>query len=381
MPPDDEDHFRKPPWNQAAIWTGADFFALLRILMTGRFAVRPSCWPGCLVDLAFGMANTGLGAIQALVYGARVKRIQLEHDPLFIIGHWRTGTTLLHELLALDPGHTCPTTFQCFLPKHFLLTERFIKGWSGFTLPPSRQFDSIQMGWDRPQEDEFALCNLGIPSPYATIAFPNRLPQNQEYLDLDSIPRRQRERWKKALRRFVQQVHYRKPGRIVLKSPTHTFRLPILLELFPNARFLNLVRHPLAVFQSTIRLWKSLYMLHGYQKPNFEGLAEHVYVTFFRMHERLETTRSHVPQGRFLDIRYEDLVGNTVDTMRGIYERLDLGEFESVRPAIETYTNAHADYRPHRYAPTPDLEREVFQRWRPYYERYGYTGSPANNSD
>lgn len=381
MPTDNDERFPKQAWNQAAIWTGASLFALVRILKRNGFRVHPSCWPGCMVDLAFSVANTGLGVVQTLVYGARVKRIQLEHDPLFIIGHWRTGTTLLHELLALDPGNTCPTTFQCLVPNHFLLTERFLKSWSGFTLGTDRQVDRVPMGWDRPQEDEFALCNLGIPSPYATIAFPNRPQQNQEYLEVDAVPQRGRERWKRALQRFLQRVCHRKPGRIVLKSPTHTFRLPILLELFPNARFLNTVRHPLAVFQSTIRLWKSLYAKHGYQKPNFEGLDEYVFATFARMHDRLEATRSLVPQGRFLDVRYEDLVTGTVDTMQRIYERLDLGEFESARPAIEAYAQEHADYQPHQYAPTPDLEREVFQRWKPYYERYGYTGSPANKID
>lgn len=381
QPDNDDEQFRKPPWNQAAMWTGASLFALARILKNNRFQVHPSCWLDCMADLAFATANTGLGVVQSLVYGARVKRIQLEHDPLFVIGHWRTGTTLLHELLALDPELTCPTTFQCFLPNHFLLTERFVKGWSGFTLPPSRQFDSVRVGWDRPQEDEFALCNLGVPSPYATIAFPNRPPQNQEYLELDSVPRRQRDRWKNSLKRFLRQIRYRKQGRIVLKSPTHTFRLPILLELFPNALFLNMVRHPLAVFMSTMRLWKSLYVMYGYQKPNFEGLAEHVLTTFSRMHERLEATRSIVPQDRLLDVRYEDLVEDKVGTMRQIYDCLDLGEFETVRPAIEAYAKEHADYRPHQYAPAPELEREVFQRWKPYYERYGYTGSPANKID
>lgn len=381
MPLDNSDPIPKPPWNQAAIWTGASFFALVRILKNNGFRVHPSSWAWCMVDLAFGAANSSLGVIQSLVYGARVKRVQFEHDPLFIIGHWRTGTTLLHELLSLDPRHTYPTTFQCFLPSHFLLSERFLKRWSGFTLPPSRQFDNVSVGWDQPQEDEFALCSVGMPSPYGTIAFPNRPPQNREYLELDSVTPRQRERWKRVLGRFLQQVHYRKPGRIVLKSPTHTFRLPILLEMFPNARFLNMVRHPLAVFQSTMRLWKSLYTLHGYQKPNFEGLDEQVFATFIRMHVRLEATRTLVPQGRFLDLRYEDLVGDTVKTMRSVYEGLELGDFEAVRPSIEAFEKEHADYRSHQYAPTSELEHEVFRRWKPYYERYGYTGSPANKID
>jgi len=375
MPLDKDEQFRRPPWTQAAIWTGASLFALVRILKNNRFRVRPGRWHECMADLSLATANAGLGVIETLVYGAGVKRVQLEHDPLFIIGHWRTGTTMLHQLLALDPGHTCPTTFQCFSPNHFLLTERFLKRWCGFALPASRQFDNVRMSWDQPQEDEFALCNLGIPSPYATIAFPNHPPQNQEYLDLDSVSRRQRERWKRTLRHFLQKIRYRTPGRIVLKSPTHTFRLPILLELFPNALFINMVRHPLAVFMSTMRLWKSLYVMYGYQKPNFEGLDEHVYATFSRMHERLEATRTLVPQDRFLDVRYEDLVSNTVDTMQRIYEHLGLGDFEAVRPAIEAYTKEHADYQSHQYAPTSDLERDIFERWKPYYEKYDYRAS------
>ena len=43
-------------------------------------------------------------------------------------------------------------------------------------------------GWDRPQEDEFALCNMGVRSPYLTIAFPNHPPQDQDYLDFRGVP-------------------------------------------------------------------------------------------------------------------------------------------------------------------------------------------------
>jgi len=379
MPEDCDEHFPRPAWNQAVIWTGADFLGLVRILSSNRWRIRPSCLPDCIVDLAFALANTGLKALNWIIYRSRIERVRLEEDPLFVIGHWRTGTTLLHELLGLDPRHNCPTTFQCFLPNHFLLTERFLKGWSGFTLPSSRPPDRMKMGWDLPQEDEFALNNLGIPSPYATIAFPNHAPQNQEYLELESIPQPQRERWKNALYWFLKQVRYRQPGRIVLKSPPHTFRLPVLLEMFPGAQFVHMVRHPVTVFMSTIRLWKSLYVAHGYQKPNFKGLADHVFETFTRMHERLQATRKLVPAGRFFEIRYEDLVGDTVGRMRAIYEQLDLGEFQPVQPAIEAYVAAHAEYQPNRYEPTRELEREIFRRWKPYFEQYGY--EPGSGCD
>lgn len=372
MSTESENNFPRPKWNQAALWTGADLVALLRILTRNRWRVRPSYLPVCLIDLMFAAAHTTLKGVQSLVYGSRLRRVQLEQDPLFVVGHWRTGTTLAHELLALDPRHSFPTTYHCFLPNHFVISERFVKGWSGFTLPKNRPPDRMKMGWDLPQEDEFALCNMGVPSPYATIAFPNHPPQHQEYLELESVSPRALRRWKRALLRFLQQVQYKTPGRIVLKSPSHTFRVPVLLEMFPDAQFVHMVRHPVAVFLSTMRLWKSLYSTHGYQRPTFAGLDEYVLSTFARMHQRWEETRGLIPPGQLVELRYEDLVDDLARNMRTIYERLDLGKFDEVQPAIEAYAAEHADYQVSRYEPSPELQQEIYRRWRPYFERYGY---------
>lgn len=375
MPPDGKERFPQPKWNQAVIWTGSDLRGLLQILTKNRWRVRPLCWPGCLADLAFATGNTSLHALESLVYGTSVKRAEVRPDPIFILGHWRTGTTLLHDVLSLDARHGAPTTYQCFLPNHFLLSERLLKRWSSFTLPASRPPDKVEMGWDRPQEDEFALCNMGVPSIYSTIAFPNRPPQNLEYLELESISEKCRNRWKTAWRSFLQRVQYRSPGRLVLKSPTHTFRLPVLLEMFPAARFVHLTRHPVAVFMSTVRLWKSLFLSNAYQKPHFQGLEEFVFTTFLRMHQRLQATRQLVPQGRLIDIRYEDFVGDIRSTMRLIYEKLELGEFQQVEPAIDSYVGRHVDYQPNRHQPTLEREGEIYDRWQSYFQTYDYAAT------
>jgi hypothetical protein len=364
--------FPQPKWNQAALWTGAEFFGLLRLLGKNRWRVRPSHLPLCLLDLMFALAHTSLRGIQSLLLGSRVKRVQLDPDPLFIVGHWRTGTTLVHELLALDPRHNFPTTFQCFVPNHFLLSERFLKRWTGFTLPANRPPDKMKMAWDLPQEDEFAICNLGVPSPYATIAFPNHPPQNQEYLELDTLSPPQLTRWKKTFLRFLKQLRYKRVGRIVLKSPTHTFRLPVLLELFPQAKFVYMVREPVAVFMSTVRLWKSLYVAHAYQKPDFRGVEQYVFATFTRMHQRWMETRQLVPPGNLVEVRFEDLLGDVSGQLESIYERLDLGPFEPVKPAVENYLAEHADYRANRYEAGAELKQEIYRQWKPYFDEYGY---------
>src|SRR2546421_389957 len=97
-------------------------------------------------------------------------------------------------------------------------------------------------GGAKPQEAEFALCMMGQPSPYLTIAFPNRPPQDQDAFSVERMSPRQRAAWKRAFVRFLKQLTSKDPRRLVLESPTHSCRIPVLLELFPDARFVHIVR-------------------------------------------------------------------------------------------------------------------------------------------
>ena len=133
--------------------------------------------------------------------------------------------------------------------------------------------DNMAAGWNHPQEDEFALCNMGARSPYLTIVFPNRPPQDQEYLDLERVSPEGLRRWKAKLRWFLQCITLRNPKRIVLKSPPHTCRVKVLLEMFPKAKFVHIVRDPYVIFPSTVNLWKRLYRDEGLQMPNLRGLG------------------------------------------------------------------------------------------------------------
>ena len=72
-------------------------------------------------------------------------------------------------------------------------------------MPAQRPMDNMAAGWDRPQEDEFALCNLGLPSPYLTLALPNT-PQCTEYIDMQGIPPEALQRWKQTLLWFLKTL-------------------------------------------------------------------------------------------------------------------------------------------------------------------------------
>jgi hypothetical protein len=243
-------------------------------------------------------------------------------------------------------------------------------------LPSKRPMDAMSAGWDRPQEDEFALVNLGLPSPYLVWAFPNHGPVADEYLDLRSLTRQDRETWKRKWREFVNRLALLGDRRIVLKSPTHTARVRTILEVFPDAKFVHIVRDPLVLFPSTVRLWKSLSEVQGFQHLSDDAgwIDRHVLDTFVRMYECFEQDRELVPPGRLVDIRYEELIADPVGQMREVYNRLNLGDFAAVEPAIQRYVDERRDYQTNKYTLPPEVADRVRGRWAPYFQRYGYNG-------
>ena len=157
-------------------WNGMPLSVSLALLLRNRFQVGLLRIGMTGLVLFSALVNSLFGILQKLFLGRRIERTQIEEDPIFIVGHWRTGTTLLHELLVLDPRHTFPDNYACFAPAHFVFSRKLLAPVFRHLLPSKRPIDNMELGWDRPQEDEFALCNLGAHSPYLTMAFPNRPP-------------------------------------------------------------------------------------------------------------------------------------------------------------------------------------------------------------
>ena len=143
---------RKRHW-APRVWEGLDCFAWLRLLTANRFAVPPSHWYIAAFVSANSVMNSTLRWILNGWHGERVRSTTIDRPPLFVIGHWRTGTTLLHELLIRDPRFGFPDMQDCFNPNHALLTSGFFKRYCRWMLPDKRPMDNMRVGWERPQED------------------------------------------------------------------------------------------------------------------------------------------------------------------------------------------------------------------------------------
>jgi hypothetical protein len=146
----------------------------------------------------------------------------------------------------------------------------------------------------------------------------------------------------------------------------------MLLELFPRARFIHLVRNPYVVFPSTVNLWKSLYRTHGLQRPTFAGLDEQVYGTFVHLYSRLEEERGLIPGSQYYELRYEDLIRDPVGQMRALYTHLDIDGFEQVSPRLREYLATAEGYATNRYDLSCEQKEEITRRWGHVIRRYGY---------
>src|SRR5690349_5937816 len=142
--------------------TFGDWWSLLR---RHRFDVDPRHWARALVQTAVSVSNSAIARIERWRFGRAVEAVRVE-SPLFILGHYRSGTTHLHNLLALDPQFAAPTLFQVLNPHTFLTTGRWAAPVADRLVVRRRYQDEVALGAAMPAEDEVALGTMTGLSPY-----------------------------------------------------------------------------------------------------------------------------------------------------------------------------------------------------------------------
>lgn len=178
-------------------------------------------------------------------------------DPLFILGLWRSGTTLLHEWLAALPSHASPATWQCFSPSSFLLTGAP----AGLDRGVQRPMDDGSISPGSPQEDEFAILLQGGPSLYRGFIDPRRLPALSAELATSSASAAA---WVAEWLRFLAGVETQAGGaRLVLKSPNHSLRVELLASSFPGANFVWIGRTAAEIWHSNLKMWQAMFSTYA----------------------------------------------------------------------------------------------------------------------
>jgi omega-hydroxy-beta-dihydromenaquinone-9 sulfotransferase len=252
----------------------------------------------------------------AVMTARRCAAIPLPADPTFIVGLWRTGSTVLHRLLTDATRWTTPRTWQCFRPADFLLAP-----------PPRlrrarRPMDRGFVGTFSPQEDEFAALLLGDRSLYRAFIDPRRIDELTGLLGqwrepVDPGGELLSARWENFLKAVLAQA----PGPLLLKSPNHTFRLPWLAKRFPEARFIWLTRPLPDVLESNRRMWTAMFERYGLWSHNPAALEQFLQ-TAIRNHDELLAWAQRALPERVHLVSFQEVMQNPAILISRLIQRL-----------------------------------------------------------
>jgi len=344
----------------------------LKVLRDNRFAIGRPYWGRAAAITVGSLPNSLISWWENLVYARKVSSTKVA-PPLFILGIWRSGRTHLHNLLAQDDRFAFPNTYQVFYPQTFLTTEKLNSKLVEFFLPKMRPQDNVSMGIQEPQEDEFAFCSLTGRGFTMAWAFPRRAEHYDRYLTFREASAREVTEWKSALAWFIQKLSWKYGKPLVLKSPGHTCRIKLLLQLFPDAKFVHIHRNPYDVFQSTQHMVRKVMPWWALQVPDYTNLDDGTIRQYKEVYDVFFEERELIPEGRFHEISFEALEADQIGQVRSVYEALALPDFMAVEPALRRYVESLSGYRKNRFPElSASLRKRIAGEWRRCFEEWGY---------
>jgi hypothetical protein len=232
--------------------------------------------------------------------------------------------------------------------------------------------DNMSYSWASPQEDEFALLALGAPSPYEALIAPSLMRQPRHLVDLDSRTSEERTSWVAALQSFLSLLTVQQHKPMVLKSPPHGFKLPLLLELYPQARFLLIERSPYEVFASNVKLWRTLLDLYAVEPWSVEDVESFVLEAYVIHEEAISRGARLASSGQFSRVRYEDLVHKPAGEIKRLYDELNLAWSETLQAAMEKHIRGMAGHARNRFVLSSEQRERIERHWRLHIKEKGY---------
>ena len=298
-----------------------------------------------VIPVLSGLLLEPLAWLQTALYSRRLATIQPPDDPVVVIGHWRSGTTYLHQLLASDPAAATARNALTVAPQVGLLLKPWIVGFLNRIISAHRPIDAVPWSALDPQEDELGLVRLTLDTNMAGVAFPRCYPRCFRRYVLASTAAFRRE-----LARFTKLTWLHDGAgktHLVIKNSAHTARIPLLLQLYPKARFVLLKRDPIASIRSLVQVKQRLGGLMGFQAvPDQLQQVEETVAAHAELMGAFTAARAQIPPGRLVEVAYTDLVASPITTVERIYRNLGIAGWQQARAAIQARATQARTYRP-----------------------------------
>lgn len=314
-----------------------------------------------------------ISAVEKIYTNAQLKSSGDMPPPVFIVGHWRSGTTHLYNLMVQDDFGFVPPV-ATGLPWDMLLLGRLLKPVIDRALPETRYIDNIPVRPDSPQEDEIALANMSPLSFYHGIYFPKAFDHHvSRGLFFDGCAQSEVEEWQDTFTYFMRKLWLQQDRkRLLIKNPVYTSRVEMLHRLYPDALFIHIRRNPYEVFESMRNFYAKLFKQLALQPYDHVDIDEAVLSVYERIMGLIEAQWSSIPEAQRVEIAYENLDENPIEELECVYATLGLPGFNSVRPRFEAYLRSVAGFEKNRFDYSDKSAALVEGRLGAFVEQGGY---------
>jgi hypothetical protein len=314
---------------------------------------------------------------------------KIDPAPVFIIGNYRSGSTFFHRLLLRDPQFTCLKAWEIYFAPS-LVHRKVLRGVLRISKIVGSPVQRFVRAFDRLMNDIYPMHKTGLSTYeqdsqlfyhtwssfnlFAIFPFPDLV---RKYIYYDQlVPEQDRKAHFGFYRDVLKRKLYLNPGKIYLsKNPDFTPAVQTLLEVFPEARIINLVRQPQGMIPSSINLWSSNWK--GYGTPPDPYPLQDVVKEYARhWYAYPQQTLADLPSDRYNVVYFERLVADPKEEIERIYRQLGLKITADFLEILEAETAKSRDYISVKNYSLEDLgldADQIREEFAPVYEPYRVT--------
>ncbi len=351
---------------------GTSFVNWMIVLIENRGFTLKKLLRGSLVTL-LSVIGIPFRILERLRYEKIIKNVKINKSPIFIIGHWRSGTTHLHNLLVQDKQFGFISMLQAMFPRAFLITD-FFKWFLDIFMPETRPMDNMKITPHKPQEDELAMSNFCPYSFYKAFYFPeNMLKYFNKYLAFNHNEREIIRYWKEKYRYLLKKATFNMDGRrLILKNPSNTPRIRILLEMFPDAKFIYIHRNPYVIYPSMIHFYDTAIRYFILRDILENELDRNILLIYKMMMESYFEQKALIPNGNLVEVSFKELETRPLEILKRIYDSFNIEGYERNQNRFQKYLESLKDYQKNKYIMNQKTVDKITESWAAVIKQLGY---------
>ncbi|MBT8471693.1 MAG: sulfotransferase [Marinicaulis sp.] len=351
--------------------SGANLGTLTTV--AGRSGLPRRARDGAMIGLA-ALARWPFSVGEKIVMESRLPKLEEMPAPVFILGHWRSGTTHLYNIMCQSGEWGFVPPVATGLPWDLFGLAKVFNPLLERALPEHRYIDNIPVNPDSPQEDEIAVANMSEVSFYHGIYFPRAFAENVERgLFFDGCSTADIRGWRRQFTYFLRKLYLHQGEKpLLIKNPVYTGRVAMLREMFPDAKFIHIHRNPYDVFVSMQNFYKKLLAEFALQNYDHVDIDEAILSVYDRMMTKYEAEAAEIPADRLIELRYDDLDASPMESVEKIYSALALPGFDAARAPFERYLASIKSFKKNSFEYSDETAAKVEARLGRFIDKWNY---------